>query len=74
MINQFKRHVSKEETKDSDYPKASNMTKLCIKYGVCRQTLKKWIEPFAKQIGPVQGKVFTPLQVKIIEKVLGPNE
>lgn len=44
-------------------------------YGVSRKTLKTWLKPFWKDIGPKQGRYFTIKQVKVIfEKVGMPDE
>ena len=35
-------------------------------YGVCDKTFRKWIHPFAEEIGQKNGAYFTVRQVKII--------
>lgn len=35
-------------------------------YGVCVKTFKKWITPFATEIGEKNGRYFSVAQVKII--------
>jgi hypothetical protein len=34
------------------------------------KTLTAWLKPFKKEIGPVNGKLYTPKQVKIIFSLL----
>ena len=36
------------------------------RWQVSEKTAKKWILPFLKELGPVNGSLFTPRQVKII--------
>jgi transposase-like protein len=48
-----------------------SITELCTIYDVCPRTLKKWIKPFALQIGVKQGRYFTITQVRIIIEKLG---
>lgn len=40
-------------------------------YGVCDKTFKKWIKPFASDIGEKNGRFYTVAQVKIIFDKLG---
>jgi hypothetical protein len=40
-------------------------------YSVCDRTFKKWVEPFAKEIGEKKGRYYTISQVKIIFEKLG---
>jgi len=39
---------------------------LADRWGVSRRTVRRWLRPFADEIGPRQGNMFTPQQVKII--------
>lgn len=36
------------------------------RWQVSEKTAKKWILPFLNELGPVNGSLFTPRQVKII--------
>lgn len=36
------------------------------RWQVSEKTAKKWILPFLQELGPVNGSLFTPRQVKII--------
>ena len=49
------------------------MTKseLAAHYKVSLKTLKKWLEPFSKDIGPYRGRCYTVKQIKIIFDKLG---
>ena len=40
-------------------------------YGVCDKTFKKWIKPFASDIGEKNGRFYTVAQVKVIFDKLG---
>lgn len=40
-------------------------------YGVCDKTLKKWLVPFAPQIGEKNGRYYTIAQVRIIFEKIG---
>ena len=40
-------------------------------YGVCDKTLKRWIKPFATDIGEKNGRYFSVAQVKVIFEKLG---
>jgi transposase-like protein len=40
-------------------------------YGVCDKTLRKWMKPFANEIGEKQGRYFTVAQVEVIFSRLG---
>ncbi len=40
-------------------------------YGVCDKTLKKWLNPFAPQIGQKNGRYYTVVQVRIIFEKIG---
>lgn len=42
------------------------LRQLAARWQVNEKTVKKWIAPFADELGPVQGNLFTPRQVKII--------
>lgn len=47
-------------------PHPMTLRQLAARWQVNEKTVKKWIEPFADELGPVQGNLFTPRQVKII--------
>ena len=40
-------------------------------YGVCDKTLKKWVKPFASEVGEKNGRYYSVAQVKIIFEKLG---
>lgn len=40
-------------------------------YGICERTMKAWLVPYQKEIGPKMGRFYTPKQVKIIFEKLG---
>jgi hypothetical protein len=47
------------------------MAELARLYCVCDRTFKKWIAPFAEEIGLKPGRYYTISQVKIIFEKLG---
>lgn len=51
-----------------DEPALHPMTlrQLAARWQVSERTVRRWIEPFVAELGPVRGKLFTPRQVKII--------
>ena len=42
------------------------LLQLAVRWGVSVRTVKRWIRPFEHELGHVDGKIFTPRQVKII--------
>lgn len=48
-----------------------SLAELAKIYNVCDRTFKKWIKPFAAEIGARQGRYFTINQVKTIFDKLG---
>lgn len=42
------------------------LAQLAARWGVSTRTVQRWLRPFADEIGPRQGNMFTPQQVKII--------
>ncbi|HEV8283830.1 MAG TPA: hypothetical protein VGQ09_05955 [Chitinophagaceae bacterium] len=48
-----------------------SMAELARLYCVCDRTFKKWIAPFAEEIGLKPGRYYTISQVKIIFEKLG---
>lgn len=42
------------------------LRQLAARWQVSERTVRRWIEPFKAELGPVRGKLFTPRQVKII--------
>ena len=40
-------------------------------YGVCDKTLKKWVKPFATEVGEKNGRYYSVAQVKVIFEKLG---
>ncbi len=51
--------------------KPYTLKEMCVLYGVCRFTFRKWLKPFENQIGEKQGIYFSINQVKIIFDKLG---
>ena len=39
---------------------------LAERWNVSERTVRRWIRPFLDELGPVNGRLFTPRQVKII--------
>lgn len=52
-------------TSDATYQPLT-IQQLADRWGVSRRTVRRWLRPFADEIGPRQGNMFTPQQVKII--------
>ena len=48
-----------------------NYKQLAKLYGVSYDTLKRWLKPFATEIGPVEGRILNPRQVRLIFEKLG---
>ena len=40
-------------------------------YGVCDKTLKKWVKPYATEVGEKNGRYYSVAQVKVIFDKLG---
>ncbi len=54
---------------------AENINSLAKKYGVSRQTFKKWLNPFIADLNLLKGvHTLTPLQVSIIYSKLDPPD
>lgn len=51
--------------------RAYTIAELALVYGVCKRTIKKWIKPFAQDIGPRQGHFYSISQVEIIINKIG---
>ena len=47
-------------------PHPMTMSQLAARWQVNKRTVRRWIEPFLSELGPVNGHLFTPRQVKII--------
>lgn len=47
-------------------PKSMTLKELADRWGVSVTTVKKWLKPFEKDIGPRVGNIYSPHQVKII--------
>lgn len=47
-------------------PHPMTLRQLAARWKVNERTVRKWIEPFLPELGHVNGKIFTPRQVKII--------
>ena len=48
-----------------------SMKELCEIYQVCDKTMRKWLRPFAGEIGERQGHIYNVSQVLVIFKHLG---
>ncbi len=42
------------------------LAQLAARWGVSTRTVQRWLRPFASEIGPRQGNIYTPQQVKTI--------
>lgn len=63
--------MNKTITNGTETIKAMSKTELCRKYGVCLETLNKWLESIA-EIGATPGqRIFTPAQVRLIFERIG---
>lgn len=60
----------KEKPKQTVLVKPYTVTELARIYGVCRETLQKWIDEFKEEVGEKKGRYYTIPQVKIIFKNL----
>lgn len=47
-------------------PRAMTLKELADRWNVSVSTVKKWLRPFEKEIGPRIGNIYSPHQVKII--------
>lgn len=47
-------------------PKAMTLKELADRWNVSIPTVRKWLKPFAEEIGPRVGSLYSPHQVKII--------
>ena len=47
-------------------PKAMTLKELAARWDVSVRTVRKWLKPFEKDIGPRLGQMYSPHQVKII--------
>lgn len=54
--------------------RAYSVPELACLYQVCDRTFKKWVKPFADEIGPRAGRLYNVNQVKIIFSRLGMPE
>ena len=43
-----------------------SLGELAARWNVSVRTVRRWISPFLDELGPVNGRLFTPRQVKII--------
>lgn len=46
--------------------KPMTVSDLAVRWGVSPKTVKKWLKPFAGEIGPKVGNMYNPQQVAII--------
>jgi hypothetical protein len=56
--------------------KAYSIKEVAEFYGICERTMmertmKTWLIPYQKEIGPRMGRFYTPKQVKVIFEKLG---
>lgn len=51
--------------------KPYSIRELCYLYEICDKTLKKWMEPFADELGDRIGRYYSVNQVEIIFSKLG---
>lgn len=54
--------------------KGLSLTELAAQYEMSADIIRNWLKPFEKEIGEKQGRYYTPRQVKIIYKRLGPPD
>lgn len=43
-----------------------SLGQLAARWNVSVRTVRRWIHPFREELGPIQGKLLTPRQVKIV--------
>lgn len=48
-----------------------SLSELAKLYGMCRDTMRKWVSPFSDEIGVRNGRFYSITQVKIIFDRLG---
>lgn len=53
------------------YIKPYTKTQIARAYGIDVRTFNKWLKPLYKTIGKPNGRLFTPLQVRLIFRNLG---
>lgn len=51
--------------------KPYNLSEMAKLYGIDYRTFKRWIKPYSKRIGKINGRFFSIEQVKTIFKYLG---
>lgn len=51
-------------------PRPMTLKELADRWNVSVSTVKKWLRPFEKEIGPRIGNIYSPHQVKIIRSKL----
>ena len=64
----------KQQPEDDEVPftiTPLSVMQLAGLYGINYRTMVKWLAPFAKDIGPKNGRIYTNVQVKIILEKLG---
>lgn len=55
------------ENKNQGVPlKAYTLKELALIYDVSTKTMRRWMEPFEKELGPKRGRYYTIPQVKIV--------
>jgi hypothetical protein len=62
-----------KEVKDlKDLIKSATIKELALYYDVTFKTMRAWLTPHEEYIGPIVGRCYTPRQVILIIKKLGP--
>ena len=51
--------------------KPMTVAQLAARWGVSPNTVRRWLKPFEKEIGPKQGNIYPPRQVAVILSNLG---
>ena len=51
--------------------KTYSVKEVAVLYGISRKTLRKWLIPFAKEIGKRKGHLYNPKQMVVIFDKLG---
>ena len=54
-----------------DVYKPQTKQELADAYGVTLRTISSWLQPHLQEIGPRNGRTYTPKQIKIIYELIG---
>lgn len=65
------KNEEEKQPKKSVLVKPYSLRELAKFYGVCRDTMRKWINEFKDEVGKRNGRFYTIAQVKIIFENLG---